>query len=194
MENRAVFTAVLCAGEEQCLSDGHRTHRVLCADNFDVLWVDSSACVQDVLAPYSLWDWTPSFALPWNRIFHLSCGCMILTPCVIAADVTFCRAPNPSNPTQETYKYIYSLCYKWYMKYLVSRHLVVGFVLPWALFSIPLRPGCHGEVCSCTVFLWQPPPFCSFCGSARKSAWLNLNRSAGGLNVLKNTASVPLGH
>ena len=91
------------------------------------------------------------------------------------------------------YKYIYSFCYKWYMKYLVSRHLVFSFALPWALISIPGRPGCHGKVCSCTVFPWQPPPLRTFSRSASKSVWVNLRWSYGSINVWNNITILSLG-
>ncbi|XP_040420105.1 ankyrin-3 isoform X3 [Cygnus olor] len=58
------------------------------------------------------------------------------------------------------------------MKYWVSRHLVSSLVLPWALISIPGRPGCHGKACSCTVFPQQPALLCTFSRSASKSVWV----------------------
>lgn len=79
------------------------------------------------------------------------------------------------------------------MKYLVSRHLVFSILLPWALISIPGRPGCHGTVCSCTVFPWQPAPLGTLSRSASKSVWLNLRWSRGSINVLNNAAILSRG-
>lgn len=79
------------------------------------------------------------------------------------------------------------------MKYLVSRHLVFSFPLPWALISIPGRPGCHGKVCSCTVFPWQPLPLGTLSRSASKSVWVNLRWSQGSNNILNNIAILSRG-